>query len=235
MSAPINVVSSKATQALLAELTREFMMRTGVEVSLESVGGVHAADRVRAGAVFDVVVLADHVIDELIRAKHLLADSKKQLVYSGLAVAVRHGAPHPDLGTEDSVRLAILGASSIGCSTGPSGVEVIRLLERWGIADHVSERIVVAPPGVPVGALVAGGQVELGFQQRSELLHIKGVDIVGPLPSQIQIVTTFSAAVGARSPQPESAEALISFLSLPATADAKRRQGMEPAPHRSAE
>jgi long-chain acyl-CoA synthetase len=228
-SAKVTVVSSKATEALLAELARGFMAHTGNPVSLEAAGGVDVANRVRAGAVFDVLVLADHVIDELLTSGLLVAGSKRQLVHSGVAVAVQSGTPHPDLGTEEAVRRAVLAARTIGHSTGPSGTEFAKLIERWGIADEVRGRIVVALPGVPVGVLVARGEVDLGFQQLSELIHVDGIEVVGPLPEAIQIVTTFSAAVGARAPEPELAHALVGFLASPLAADAKRRQGMEPS------
>ncbi len=229
MGDPITVVSSKATQALLSELARDFEASSGCRVSLESVGGVDAAKRVKAGEVFDVVVLASGAIENLLAEGHLLSASQRDLVRSSVAVAVRTGARHPDITSENAVRQAVLDATSIGYSTGPSGVELAKLFERWGIEDTVRERVVVARPGVPVGALVASGEVELGFQQLSELLHVDGIDVVGPLPEPIQIVTTFSAAVGAASKRPELARTLISFLTSPAAGDAKRRQGMEPA------
>ena len=122
----------------------------------------------------------------------------------------------------------MLAARTIGTSTGPSGVALARLFERWGIAGEVRDRVVTPPPGVPIGSLVATGRVELGFQQLSELAHLEGIDVLGPLPPPIQIVTTFAAAVGAAARQPEAARALVAFLASPAGADVKRRHGMEP-------
>src|SRR5690606_37393516 len=103
--------------------------------------------------------------------------------------AVRAGAPRPDIGTGDALRAAVLAAPSIGYSTGPSGVALQALFARWGIADEVKQRTVQAPPGVPVGTLIARGEVALGFQQRSELIHVEGIDILGPLPADIAIDT----------------------------------------------
>jgi molybdate transport system substrate-binding protein len=108
-------------------------------------------------------------------------------------------------------------------------VQLARLFERWGIAQTIAPRIVQAPPGVPVGTLVASGDVALGFQQRSELMNLQGIDVLGPLPSEIQIVTTFSAAVCSCCAQPDAARALLDFMASPATAEAKRRHGMDPA------
>lgn len=225
----VSAVSSMATKALLAELTGAFTARGGHPVVLESAGGVDVARRVRAGEPFDVVALAEDALAALVASGHLVAGSARALARSGVAVAVRAGAPRPDIASEDAVRGAVLAATRIGLSTGPSGAALLRQFERWGIAPEVRSRTVVAPPGVPVGTLVARGEVELGFQQLSELAHLAGLDVLGTLPPPIAIVTTFSAALGAASRQPEAARALLEFLASPATADAKRRHGMEPA------
>ena len=120
-------------------------------------------------------------------------------------------------------------ARSIGNSTGPSGAHLARLLERWGIADIVAPRLVQAPPGVPVGALVARGDADLGFQQLSELMDVPGLDIVGALPPEIQEVTVFAGAVCSASTRREDAAALLAYLASPDASSAKRRHGMEPA------
>ncbi|MCX7149795.1 MAG: substrate-binding domain-containing protein, partial [Rhodocyclales bacterium] len=195
----------------------------------ESVGGVDAAKRVLAGETFDVVVLAADAIDKLIAAGRVIADSKTDLVRSAVAIAVRSGAPRPDIGSEDALRRAVLAARTVGYSTGPSGMALTKLFERWAIAEAVRERIVQAPPGVPVGQLVASGEVELGFQQLSELMHLPGIDVLGTMPPGCEIVTTFSAGLCATSTQPEAVRALLAFMRSPAAADAKRRHGMEPA------
>lgn len=214
-----------ATRQVLAELTAGFTR----PVTIESVGGVDAAKRVQAGEAFDVVVLASDAIDKLLASGHLLPGSKVDWVRSGVAVAVPAGAPLPDLSSEDAVRRAVLAARSVSVSTGPSGVALNKLFERWGIAEDIAPRMVQAPPGVPVGSLVAEGRVELGFQQLSELLHVQGIAIAGPLPPAIQITTTFSAGIGVQSQQAGAARELLAYMASPAAADAKRRQGMDPA------
>ncbi|MGV3681539.1 MAG: substrate-binding domain-containing protein [Acidovorax sp.] len=232
MTAPapaLRGISSMATRQVLAELLVAYETQTGQRAAIEAVGGVDAAKRVQAGEAFDVVVLASDAIDKLIAAGAIVAGSRTDWVRSGVAVAVRAGAPLPDIGSEDAVRSAVLAARSISYSTGPSGVALAKLFERWGIAGEVAGRMVQAPPGVPVGSLVARGDVELGFQQLSELLHVEGIAIVGPLPPAIQITTIFSSGVATTSEQPAAAQALLDFLASPAAADAKRRQGMDPA------
>lgn len=229
VGAPITGISSMAIRAALADLVRVYEERSRQRVVVESVGGVDAAARVQAGERFDVVFLAKNAIDKLISSGHVLTGSRVDLARSGVAVAVRAGAPRPDIGTETSLRRTILGAQTIGYSTGPSGVELARLFERWGIADALRGRIVTPPPGVPVAALIARGEVELGFQQLSELLHVDGVDVLGPLPLAIDIVTIFSGGLGARAGQTDAARALLTFLASPAAAETKRRHGMDPA------
>ena len=218
-----------ATRQVLAELTAGFEQAGGHRASIEAVGGVDAAKRVLAGEAFDVVVLASDAIAKLLAAGCIVPGSVVDLVHSGVAVAVPAGAPLPDISSEDAVRQAVLAARSISYSTGPSGVALAKLFERWGIAGEIASRMVQAPPGVPVGSLVAKGDVELGFQQLSELLHVSGIAIVGPLPPAIQIKTTFSAGIGAQSQQADAARELLGYMASPQAADAKRKQGMDPA------
>ena len=229
MKTEIKGISSMATRQVLADLVAAYQQQSDVVVTIESVGGVDAARRVQAGESFDFVVLASDAIDKLITSGHIDAHSKTDLVHSGVAVAVRAGAAHPDISTEDALRQAVQSAHSLSYSTGPSGVALARLFERWGIADEIKSRIVQAPPGVPVGALVARGDVELGFQQLSELIHIEGIDLLGPLPAAVQITTTFTAGLCPGSSQAAAVRGLLDFMASPAAAEAKQRQGMEPA------
>lgn len=235
MNQTLRIISSMATQQLLADLIdlyRHTQRQTGQgsrsqEIALESVGGVDAAKRVQAGEAFDIVALASNTIEQLIAAGKVVAGSRVDIVNSGVAVAVRTGAAHPDISSEAAVKQAVLAAPTLGYSTGPSGVQLAKLFERWGIAAQIQSRIVTAPPGVPVGSLVAKGEVALGFQQLSELLNQPGIDVLGPLPPAIQITTTFSAGLAATSTQPEAVRALLAFFASPATVEIKRRNGME--------
>jgi molybdate transport system substrate-binding protein len=229
MAATIRILSSMATRQLLADLVDSFERGSPLRATTESVGGVDAAKRVRAGEAPDLVVLAANVIDQLINEGHLVAGSRVDLVRSGVAVAVKAGAPQADIGSEDALRRAVVAAASLSYSTGPSGVYLSSLFERWGIADQIRGRIVQAPPGVPVGTLVARGEVELGFQQLSELMNLPGITVLGPLPDAIQTITTFSAGVSVNSTQADAARALLAFMASAAAVEIKRRNGMEPA------
>lgn len=218
-----------ATRLVLAELAAAYRAACGVELSLESIGGVDAAERVAAGETFDVVILAADAIDKLMAGGSVLAGSRVDLVRSPVAIAVREGAPMPDVSSEASLQRAVLAATSLGYSTGPSGNALLALFERWGIADRVRERIVQAPAGVPVAQLVAEGRVELGFQQLSEMLTAPGICVVGGMPAGTEIITHFSGGVCVASRQPEAVRALLDFMQSPDTAAAKRKHGMEPA------
>jgi molybdate transport system substrate-binding protein len=222
-------ISSMATKPLLTELIRQWQAGNEGTASMESVGGIDAAKRVQSGEAFDVVVLAADAIDKLAATGHLIADTKVDVARSAVAVAVPRGTPYPDLSSEDAVRRAVEGAERIGYSTGPSGVALLCLFERWGLTQALGDRIVQAPPGVPVAELVARSQVSLGFQQLSELMNVDGVEVVGGLPPPIDIVTTFSAAVCATSADRDAAARLLRFMASPEADGTKRQHGMQPA------
>jgi len=218
-----------ATREVLNELAAQFERERSQSVTTEAAGGVDVAKRVQAGESVDVVVLASSAIDKLIADGKLRAGSRVDLVRSGVAIAVRAGSPRPDIATEAAVRRAVQSARTLSYSTGPSGVYLEKMFERWGILGDLKARIVVPPPGVPVGSLVASGAAELGFQQLSELQALAGIVVLGPLPPEIQSITVFSGGVAAGSAAPEAARALLDFMASPATAATKQRHGMEPA------
>jgi len=226
---PLKLISSMATRELLSELVSQYERRTAQPVTTEAAGGVDVAKRVQAGEAVDMVVLAANVIDKLIGEGKLVTGSRVDLVKSGVAIAVRSGAPKPDIATEEGVKRAVLAAKTLSFSTGPSGVYLEKLFERWGILGGIRSRIVVPPPGVPVGSLVANGTVELGFQQLSELLSLAGIEVIGPLPAPIQTVTTFSGGVSVNCGRLEAARAVLDYMASPAASDVKQRYGMEAA------
>lgn len=223
----LKLISSMATREVLAELASHYQRATSQPVSAEAGGGVDVAKRVRVGEAMDIVVLASDVIDKLIAEGKLLAGSRVDVVKSGVAVAVRAGAARPDIASEESLKRAVLAARSLSYSTGPSGSYLEKLFERWGVLEQIRSRIVVPPPGIPVGSLVADGSVELGFQQLSELMRLAGVTVLGPLPPEIQTITTFAGGVSATCSRPDAARALLAYIGSPATAAIKQQHGME--------
>jgi len=230
MAEPITGISSMATRRVLAELVSRYERETGKRVAIEAVGGVDAARRVRAGEPFDLVALAQDVMIQLGAEGFLLSGNTVCLVRSAMALAVPAGTPRPDIGDGEAVKAVVAAARSVGYSTGPSGTHLLEVAKSWGLdPDGDAPRFVQAKPGVPVAALVARGEAEIGVQQLSEFLDQPGIAIVGLVPPPLQSVTTFSIGVGAKSARVEDAVALIAFLTGPETAETKRRFGMEPA------
>ena len=228
-SRSLKLLSSMATRDLLNELVARYERSTGQPVAAEAAGGVDVAKRVRAGEAVDVVVLSSTAIDSLIAAGSLLPDSRIDLVKSGVAIAVRAGASQPDVASEEAVRRAVLNAKTLSYSTGPSGAYLEKLFERWGILQQIRDRIVMAPPGVPVGSLVAAGSAELGFQQLSELMTVPGISVIGPLPPAIQTITVFSGGVSSGCDRPELGRALLDYMASPTALVTKQKWGMEAA------
>jgi molybdate transport system substrate-binding protein len=230
---PLKLLSSMATRDLLREMVSGYQVETARAVSCEAAGGIDVARRVQSGEAVDVVVLAGNAIDKLIEEKKLLAGSRVDLVKSGIAIAIRANSPRPKVATEDEVKSAVLAAATLCYSTGPSGVYLEKMFERWGILEAIRNRIVVPPPGVAVGSVLASGAAELGFQQLSELKNVPNIEVVGPLPPAIQSITTFSGGISLSCVDPAAARQLLAFMASPATAAAKLRHGMEAASARS--
>jgi molybdate transport system substrate-binding protein len=226
MNGRLSGVSSMATRHILSDLARDYESQTGVRVEIRSMGGVEAAKSVRAGEATDIVVLASKVMASLETEGYLVEGGTRDLARSEIGVAVRAGSPLPSLVDEQAVKQAMLDAQKICYSTGPSGDHLKALCERWAVPRG---RVLIAPPGVPVATLVANGEADLGFQQLSELIGQPGIEVVGPLPLEIQAVTVFSAGIAINSRDPAGARAFVAYLASAKTGDAKRRHGMEPA------
>jgi molybdate transport system substrate-binding protein len=193
---PLRGISSMATRALLGELCIRFFAASGVSVHIESVGGVDAAKRIQNGEVFDMVLLVADALQRLMEAGHLAAGSRCDWAYSNVAVAVPEGHVHAPIATEEQLKAAVLAANKLSYSTGPSGNYLSQLFAQWGLLETLQPRIVVPPPGVPVANLLAEGKVDLGFQQRSELIHQAGISLLGDLPAEVAYTTIFSAGLG---------------------------------------
>lgn len=227
MSKVITGISSMATRLVLSELAERYEAATGTQAAIKAMGGVDAAKLVRAGEPTDIVILASNVMKQLEAEGHVVTGSIRGFARSGMAIAIPAGAARPDISDEAAVRRAVEAAERVCYSTGPSGDHLLKLCERWGLAG--SDRLLKAPPGVPVGSLVAEGKADLGFQQLSELIHVAGIEIVGPLPPDIQSVTIFAAGIASASEQQDETAQLIAFLASPEADDARQAQGMEPS------
>lgn len=230
----MKAITSMATRHVLADLVTAAESAGLPAVQIESAGGVDAARRVAAGEPFDLVFLAMDPLSTLATDGHVDAASATPLLLSQVAVAVASGTDEPAAPPEGvafpdagGVREALLRATRIGYSTGPSGTALVALIEDWGLTDQLGDRLIQARPGDPVARMLADGEVDLGFQQLSELVGEPGVRILGVLPSDCEIVTVFGGAVVAASPQGEAARGILDFLSSPAAVPIKTRHSFQ--------
>ena len=227
-AAEIKVLSTQATEAAYRELVPQFEKATGHKVTTVFTGTLNVQQRLADGESYDMIVMAGPAIDAQIEAGKALAGSRVDLAKSGIALGVPKGEPKPDIGTVEALKQTLLAAQSIGYSTGPSGVYMIGLFERLGVAKQVNCKLKRTPSGVYVGDLIAKQEVEIGFQQVSEITSFPGVDFVAPLPAEAQQTTVFASAIVAGAQQPEAARALVKFLTSPQAAAAYKKRGMEP-------
>jgi molybdate transport system substrate-binding protein len=224
----IVVLSTQAPEKALGELVPQFEKATGHTVKTIFTGTLDVKKRIQARESFDLLIMASPDIDAFMALGILVTGSRVDLAKSGVGIAVKAGAPKPDIGTTETFKKALLSAKSIGYSTGPSGVYVIGLFERLGIAGELKPKLTQTPSGVFVGSLLAKGEVEFGIQQVSELSSFPGIDFVGPLPADIQKVTIFACGMAAKSRQQAAARTLVKFITAPAAAAAYKKSGMEP-------
>ncbi len=222
----IKVMASAAFKEAYLALLPEFERASGHSVVNLWAPSVQMMSRLKNGEIVDIVILSAKALDELSRVGKIAGCF--ELARSGVGVAVKAGASKPDIRSGEAVKQAVLAAKSIVYSTGPSGVYLKGLFERMGIAEAIAHKVKQVQ-GEPAGAPVARGECEIGFQQVCELLPVPGIDLVGPLPPDIQEITTFSAGLHAQAPEPEAARALIAFLKSPAAAPVIRGKGMDPA------
>jgi molybdate transport system substrate-binding protein len=231
----VRVMISGGLTAAYKELVPEFERVTGNRVLTAygpSMGTTINAIPIRLerGEPADVLIMVGYALGDLIKQGKVVADSRVDLTKSLIGVVVKSGAPKPDISSADALKRALLAAKSIAYSDSASGVYVsTEMFQRLGIADAVKDKARKIP-AEPVAGVVARGDAEIGFQQISELRPVAGVDIVGPLPSELQTVTIFSAGIASVSREPEAGRALIKFLASPAASAAIIKSGMEPIP-----
>jgi molybdate transport system substrate-binding protein len=228
----MKLMSTNGVAGVLRELLPGFEQSTGakVELVLDSSNGL--LGRIAAGETADVAILTAEAIDDLTRQGKIAGGSRTDLARSAVGIAVRAGAPKPDIGSVEAFRRTLLAAKSIAYSkAGASGIYFADLIKRMGIADQVNAKATVIPRGF-TGELAAKGEVEIAVQQISELMAVPGVDIVGPLPPDIQGVTTFAAGLFSGAKEKDAAAALIRLLSAPTSVPIFKAKGLEPEPDR---
>ena len=222
----VKVFTARAIATVLSEIGTEFARTTGHKLDVISGLPPEFAGRINAGKSFDAIVSGRAVIDGLIRDGRVVADTRIDLVRSGIGVEVRAGAPKPDISSVDAFKRALLNAKSIGYLKVGSGAYLAPLLERLGIAEAIASKV-TRPDTDIVSELVAKGEVELGMVVITQIMTTPGVELVGPLPREIQSYVTFTGGVGANAKAPDAARALLEFLQRPDAVSVITTQGME--------
>ena len=234
-AAEVRVMISGGLTAAYKELVPEFERLTGNKVLTAygpSMGTTVNAIPIRLerGEAADVLIMVGYALGDLVKQGKVVAESRVDLVKSPIGVAVKSGAPKPDISSADAVKRALLATKTVAYSDSASGVYVsTEMFEKLGIADAMKDKARKIP-ATPVGEIVARGDAEIGFQQVSELLPVQGIDIVGQLPSELQKVTVFSAGIASVSKEPDAGKALIKFLASPTASAVIIKSGMEPIP-----
>lgn len=224
----ITVMASLAFKAAYLQLVPRFEQASGHAVTTLWLPSADMRARLKAGEVVDLIVMSRAAIEELIPFGAVTAAGITTLARAGVGVAVRSGTPHPDISTVAALTRTLHAARSVAYSTGPSGVYLTGLFEKLGLTEMLRPKI-KRIKDEPTGALVARGEAEIGFQQKSEILPVAGVDYVGPLPAEVQNVTVFAAGVHAHAPQAAVAQALVAFLTAPAAWPVIESTGMDAA------
>ncbi len=225
-AAGIKMIASNAVREPYGELLPVFEKSTGHKVTVDWGGTVDVVKRVERGEIADLVIIPAARIDALIAKGRL--ESRTDLVRSGVGIATRAGVPRPDVSSVEALRSTLLAAKSIVLSSGPSSLYLPTLFQKMGIADAVKLKIIQIAPGLGVGDTLARGEGEIGFTQMSELMSVKGIQYLGPLPAEVQFVTVFSAGLHASAPAPDAARALLKFLTGPDATPVLKSHGMEP-------
>ncbi|MGB9366872.1 MAG: substrate-binding domain-containing protein [Xanthobacteraceae bacterium] len=228
-SAEIRLLASGALKEAYLELLPNFEKASGHTVSAAWSNTTDIRKRVAEGYVADLVILGSDGTEALLKDGKLVASTRTGFATSRIYVAVRAGAPRPNISSGDALKRALLAAKSVAYSSGASGTYIVTMLKTLDVYDEVSSKASVTRANEPVGGKVARGEAEIGFHQLSELIPVQGIDIVGPLPPEVQQVTVFSGALHSGAKQPEAATALAKFLVSPAAADSIRKHGLEPA------
>jgi molybdate transport system substrate-binding protein len=228
-AADINFVASTAMREALDELIPAFEKASGHKVAINFNPAATLVVKVKEGVPADLVMTTPDNIETLVKDGKLVAGSRVDFAHSRVGVAVKAGAPKPDISTPEKLKNALLAAKSIGISKGPSGVYLMTVMQQLGIADQVKAKAVSPDLGVRVGTLVAKGEAEIGVQQIGELLPIPGIDYIGPLPKELQTVIIYGMGRPANAKEWPAADALVKYLTSPNVAPILKKLGLDPA------
>jgi molybdate transport system substrate-binding protein len=228
-SAEVRLFASGALKEAYLDLLPTFEKASGHSVKAAWSNTTDIRKRVGEGEIADLVILGSGGTDALIKDGKLVARTRAAFAKSGISAAVRTGAPRPDISSADALKQTLLTAKSVAYSSGASGTYIVTMLKKLGVYDEISSKASVTKANDPVGGKVARGEAEIGFHQLSELIPVKGIDIIGPLPLEIQQITVFSGALHSAAKEPDAATALAKFLGSPAAAATLKKHGLEPA------
>jgi molybdate transport system substrate-binding protein len=227
-AAEISVVSTAGPMPeVLGALIPIFERASGHKVTLKFQGAPQTINQIRDGASFDLIIADEQVIDDLAKDGRIAAGAHSRIMLSRVGVAVRAGAPKPDISSAVAFKAALIAAKSVAYSRGASGLYFATVVERLGLVDTLKPKTVMVQ-GRPVGAAVAAGEAEIGVQQVAELLPVPGIDFVGPLPGELQKIIVYAAGIPAKAKEAEAAKALVKFLSSEAAIPVIKQKGMDP-------
>ncbi|MGA9512729.1 MAG: molybdate ABC transporter substrate-binding protein [Pseudolabrys sp.] len=232
-AAEVKVFSTIGVQAALEELAPKFEQATSNKLNITWATAAILVKRVQAGETADLMVLTKQSLDALTKDNKATAGADAVFASSGMAVVVKKGAPKPDISTPDAFKQALINAKTIAYSDpaagGASGVYFAKLLERMGIADQMKAKTRHPPPSGNSANLVVAGEADLAIQQEPEVMSVAGIDMVGPLPADLNNITAYAAGIGAGSQQADAATALIRFLHSPEAQAVFKAKGLKPA------
>ena len=228
VAAEINVVSTPGPMPeVMGALVPMFERASGHKVTIKFQGVPETISQLKAGASIDLLIADEDVIGDFVKDGGIAAGGGSKVMLSRVGVAVRAGAPKPNIGSADALKAALIAAKSVAYSQGASGRHFLTVIARLGLADTLKPKTIVVQ-GKPVGAAVAAGEAEIGVQQVAELMPVPGIDLVGPLPGDLQKIIVYRAAVPAKAKEPEAASALVKFLASDAAIAVLKQKGMDP-------
>jgi molybdate transport system substrate-binding protein len=229
-AAEIKLLTAGAMRAVVVAVLADFEKQTGHKVSLDNDTAGGLSKRIEGGEAFDVAIITPAVVDDLAKKGRIVPGSRIDLAKVGMGVAIKEGAPAPDIGTVDAFKRTLLAAKSVAYidpkAGGSSGIYFDKLLDRLGIADQVRPKAKLKAGGY-VAELVASGEAEIAIHQISEIVPVKGVTLAGPLPAEIQNTTVYAGGIGAAAKDDAAAKALVAFLAGPAIDPVLKSKGMQ--------